>query len=238
MGGGGSKATTSTNLASSVAIDAIARNIMNCKNNTFLRQSFIVTGNYNVVKNTKMVQNLKLSTKCSQDTQNTINLQQEVTNAIHQIAEAQSVSVLGAIGNGSVSDAYINISNEVKQKITAETILNIINDTNAQQDIIIAGDHNIIDNFEMSQTLELLQENCQKVVNDLKSVQILDNTINQTANSKQTNFISDIIDSVFSGLADLMNVWVIFLIVMVVVVLGTIWYIGPSNIIQMLGPDD
>jgi hypothetical protein len=211
MGGGGSKSITTTSIATKAAVEAMAQNIMNCRSNASVIQSFVVSGNYNVVQNVKQVQNFKLSSSCSQDTKNISELQQSVSNAIKQAAEAQSVSVLGALGS-SRAEVNTYIDNEVSQKITQQTIQNIINTTNAQQEMIISGNNNIINNFEQSQTLELLYENCQNVLNELKSVQAVDNNVTGNSKATQTNFISDIVSSIFDGIQGLGILWVIVIV--------------------------
>ena len=217
MGGGGSKTTNKTNIKTQAIVDAMAQSIMNCKNNQVLVQRFEVSGNYNTISNFKMVQNFNLSTSCSNNAQVTQDIQNAVASAIKQQLSSQSESVLGAIGNGSVSEANTNIDNEVKTTLTAQTITNVITDTMAQQEAIISGDHNIINNFEMSETMNILQNNCQKVISDMKSVQDIKNEEDTKLKSTQTNPLAAILDSIFKGLTNLSSVYAIILIVALVV---------------------
>lgn len=216
---GGSSSKTNTNIATSLAVEAVARNIMNCQSNTNINQRFVVSGNYNVVKNSKQVQNIKLSAACSQDAKNIANLQQSVSNAIKQAAESQSVSVLGALGKSN-AETNLFIENEVKQTITQENIQNIINSSNAMQEMIISGNNNIVDKFEQSQTFDIVYKNAQKALNKMKSVQVIENAADQSSKATQTNFISDIVDSVFSGLQGFGLLWVI-------VIVAAIIFLGP-----------
>lgn len=216
MGSGGSKSYTTTNIKTKLAVEALAENIMNCRSNTLVSQKFVLSGDYNVIKNSKQVQNFKLSTECSQDVKNIADLQQSVANAIKQAAESQSVSVLGALGE-SRAEVNLNIENEVKQKITQKTVLDIVNETNAQQEMIISGNHNIVDNFEQSQTLDLLFKNCQKVMNEFKSIQAIENSADQNSKATQSNFISDIVDSIFGGLASIGLIWMVVIVVAIAV---------------------
>lgn len=217
MGGGGSKAITTTNVKTKSVVEALAQSIMNCQGNTMVSQRFVISGNYNVVQNTKQVQHFKLSNSCAQSSKNMADIQQSVAAAIKQAASSQSVSVLGALGE-SRSEVNTNIENEVNQKITQQTVLNIVNNTNAQQELIISGDHNIVNNFEQSQTMDLLYKNCQDVLNDLKSVQSIENKSDQTSTATQSNFISDIVDSIFSGLTSIGIIWMIVVVVAMIVV--------------------
>jgi hypothetical protein len=223
---GGAKSTTTTNVATKSVVEAVARNIMNCSSNALQVQRFVISGDFNVVKNTKMVQNLKLSSDCSQDAKNIADLQQAVSNAIKQSAEAQNVALLGVLGS-SKSEVNLNIDNEVKQVITQENIQNIVNQSNAQQEFIISGNNNIVDNFSMDQTSEIVYNNAQKVVNQLKSVQQIETQADQEAKATMKGPLSEVLDSLFGGASSL--IWVI-------IAVGVIGLIG--GFIYMRNQDD
>lgn len=212
---GGSSSKTNTNVSTKLAVEAITNTIMNCTSNSLISQKFLIEGNYNVVTNFKQVQNFKLSTECTNNAQSIANLQQSVAQAIKAASESQSVSVLGVLG-GSNSETNVDISTEVSQKITNNTITNIINNTNAEQEAIIRGNHNIIDNFSQEQTSEILSKNAQKALNKLTSVQSVSTQVDATSKATQTNFISDIVDSVFSGLQGFALIWVIVIVVAII----------------------
>lgn len=212
MGGGGSKATTTTDIATKSIVEALARSIMNCSSNTQVNQTFKIQGSYNVVKNVKQVQYLKLSSTCSNEAKNLNDIQQTVSNAIAQTAESQSVSVLGALGS-SRSETNAKILNEVQQKITNETITNIVNEVNALQEITIEGDNNIVDKLDQEQTMSFVMDSCQKVLNTLTSVQEIQNKVKQDSSAKQTNFISDIISTIIDGLAKYQMIYGVILLV-------------------------
>jgi len=225
MGAGGSKAKNTTNVKTKSIVEAIAKNIMECKSNVLVKQSFIVSGNYNIIKNSKQVQYVKLSTSCGQNAQNIANIQQSVTNAIKQTAKSQSVSLIGVLGKSN-SEVDANIENEVRQKINQETITNIINNSNATQELIISGDNNIIDNFNQSQTFDIIYDNTQKVVNKLSSVQAIDNSSNQSSEATQANPVSQIIDSVGSVIT---GAYGIIAIVIIAIIFGIVFLFRGFN---------
>jgi len=227
---GGSSSKTNTNIKTSLAVSLVARNIMNCSSNSSIKQTFRIEGSYNVVKNVKQVQNLKLSAECAQDNKNIADLQQSVGNAIKQAAESQSVSVLGALGS-SDAETNLTIENDVKQHITQENIVNIVNSSNAEQEFIIKGNHNIVDNFSQEQTMDIVYRNSQKVINQMKSVQAIENAADQKGKATQTNFISDIIGSIFGGLQGMMLIWVILIIAIA-------FMFGPQLISIIFGSED
>ena len=200
MGAGGSKSKSNTNIKTRNIVNALVENIMNCQSNTTTKQTFTVSGSYNVIKNSKQVLAITLSSACAQSASNIADMQQAVSSAIQQAVQSQSVSVLGALG-GSTATANTIIKNDVEQNITQSNIQNIINATNLQQSIVISGDNNIIDNFTQEQTAALLFTNCQNVINEMKSIQTLNNVSEQQTTATQTNFVSDIISSLTAMLS-------------------------------------
>jgi hypothetical protein len=213
---GGASSSTNVSVATSAAVNAMAKSIMNCQSNSVITQTFTVSGDYNVLTNIKQVQYLKLSSSCAQNAQNVSDIQQAVSAALQSAASSQSEALLGVLGSSS-SDVNQNIHNDVTQNITQETVMNVINQTNAQQAVVISGNHNIIDKFEQSQTQDILFNNCQTVLNQLKSTQAIENAAAGSATAVQKNPISEIVDSVFGGLASFGWMWVIIIVVGLIV---------------------
>lgn len=214
MGNSGSTSTTKASVITSNAVNALAQSIMNCKGNQMVQQTFTISGNYNVVTNTKQVMAMKLSSDCAQSVNNMADIQQSVAAAISQSATSQSASLLSVLG-GSRSDAETYIKNDVVANITQQTVQNIVNTAMAQQAIVISGNNNIVNNFSQEMTLQIVQNNCQDVVNKLETVQKLNNVAKNESSAKSTNFVSDIIDSVFSGLTGFGMLYVIIIVVVV-----------------------
>ncbi len=226
MGAAGSAQSKSKqSILTKSAVEVLTQNIMNCSSNTFAEQLFEVSGSYNVIKNVKQVQALQLSATCNQENKDTTALQAQISNELIGAASTNTQALLGALGN-SKSEVEQNIRNEVSQKITKATISNIVNNVNATQKAIISGDHNIVDTFSQEQTMKLVYDACQTAILDLKAAQAIENSAKSKADNVQTNPISDIVKSVFSG----MNV--VFLIIAVVFVIGMV-FLGP-RILGML----
>ena len=214
--GGGSSTTQTTNIISRQIAESFVKNIMNCTSSNLVTQSFKIKGNGNIVTGVKMVQNFKLSSDCTQSAQNIAKIQQDLANSIDQVAKTQGVAIFGALGNTS-TDQSTYIENEVRSKVTQETIQNIINQTNAQQEFGIEGNENIVKEFTMEQTMELLMSNAQDVINKLDSVQSIENQTKQKGETIQTNPISDIINSVFGGLSSLLDSWIMLILGLVLI---------------------
>lgn len=228
--GTGSSSTTTTNVKTKMAVEAIANNIMNCTANANVSQKFTIQGDYNVVSNAKIVQNMKLSSSCAQDSKNIAELQQSVAAALKSSADSQSVSVLGVLGS-SRANVNTTIENEVAQKITQSNVQNIITNSNAEQEFTIVGNRNIVDNFSMEQTYDIVLRNTQAVLNQMKSVQAIESASSSDSKATQTNFISDIIGSIFSGLTSMAGLWLIALLIFA-------YMFGPQLLNILFGGED
>ena len=201
--GGGSKSTTTNSMLTSTAVSAISNNIMSCSGNQMMIQNFILAGNGNSLSNIKQIQSLKLSTECAQSSQNLTALQQEVTAALTAAASVNTQAVLSALSASSESDVNTKIENDVKQNITQNTILKIINDTNLQQNMIISGNANVINNFTQEQTTDILNKNIQNAINKIDSVQKIASKTDAKSTNTQSNPLDDMLKTAFKGVNDI-----------------------------------
>lgn len=218
MGSGGSKTAASASTQS--IVDVLTNSIMKCSGNSVLEQSFKIVGNYNTVSGVKQVQALNLSTQCANNTQNLTDLQQTLATAIQQAASAQSVALFGA-ANTQGATVRTQIQSDVEQHVNQTTLTVMIQKINVQQNMAIIGDHNIVKEFSQEQTASIVQSAAQEVLNKLTSVQEIQNAATAKAESTQTNPISEILDSVFSGL----NGTFILMLIGFIVVVCAIAYI-------------
>ena len=242
-GGGGSKSTTTNSMITSTAVSAISNNIMSCSGNQMMSQEFTVSGNGNSLSNIKQIQSLQLSTSCAQSSQNIASLQQQVTSALEAAASVNTQAVLSAFSASSSSDVNTKIQNDVKQNITQNTILKIINDTNAQQKVIISGNANVINNFTQEQTASILNNNIQNAINSMASVQTISGASKATSKNTQSNPLDDMLKTTFSGvnsLADTIGgvfssgMYTIAAVIIVgMVVVG--YFFGPTIIAMLKG---
>lgn len=201
MGGGGSKASAKSEIINDFVSKTMAESLMNCTTQTSVDQLIEITGNYNIVKDTEMKQVFNMSSKCYQDAENMNQLVNEISNSVSQAAESQNIALLGALGS-SESDVENYIYNGIKNDITASTVQNIVNKTNASQGIRIRGNHNIVDNVSMNQIVDLISDNSQSSVNSNKSVNSAKSAVSQTSVATQENpldAITDMIGVVMDG---------------------------------------
>ena len=214
--GGGSSSQTSTDVYTSNIVNAMSKTIQNCSGNTVINQQVIIRGNYNVVKNIRLVQGMKLSTSCALDDKNIAAAQQAVENAIKQQSEAQNVALLGALSNSSSRDAT-TIHNEVQSTINRETVQNIINNLNATQEFYLNGNSNIVEDISMEQSMQVLFDNCLAALSQISAVQDITNNADLISKATQTNPISEIINAIGSIITSLGSMWTIIAVVALVV---------------------
>lgn len=230
MGGGASSSVTVSITTKNVA-EVLSRSIMKCSAGGTTVQTFKVIGSGNVVK-ARQVQLFKLSNTCNNSAENITKLQQDVANKIEETAKTQNVALLGVLGS-SDSEVNTNIVNEIQAKITNEAISDILTTVSSTQETLIIGDNNIV-NITQEQTTEILTEACQNVISRLDSVQKIDNKVKADAEAVVNNPISQILDSIFSGLAGLSFIWLLVIIVVAIAVV----LVGPKLLGAFLGVDD
>jgi hypothetical protein len=189
---------------------------MNCSSNSIQIQELIVSGNNNVIDG-RQVQTLSLSTDCAQNAQNIADLQQKVAQEISNTAKAQSAAVLNILSSSN-SDLNTSIINDVRQNITQQTISNIINTAKTEQRAIISGDNNIV-KFDQNQTANLVYKAAQNVINNLKSVQDINNAVVASSDSKASS-------------GDMM-MWII-----IIVVVAALIFLGPTILKWISGKKD
>ncbi len=206
---GGSQSKSSTSVLSKMAVDAVTKNIMSCKGNSIVSQSFSLEGDGNVVNGIKQVQQFNLSRDCANSASNIADMQQAVVNVIKQHADAQTKSLISVLEGKSDSEVNTIIENDVKQSITQETITEVISNTMAMQQLRIKGNNNTIINIDQSQTLEILEKNVQNVINNIKIIQDINSVSKSESTSKNESGIVSIVSSMFSFT---------FLIILVVVI--------------------
>ena len=213
---GGSSSKTSTDIYTSNIVEAMSKTIQNCSGNTVISQQVVIKGNYNVVKNVRLVQGMKLSTSCSLDDKNIAAAQQAVENAIKQQSEAQNVALLGALSSSSSRDDT-KIRNEVRATITRETIQNIVNNFNATQEFYLDGNNSIVEDISMEQSMQVLFDNCLSALSQMSTVQDVMNNAELISKATQTNPISEIIGAIGNIITSLGGMWTIVIIVAMVV---------------------
>ena len=194
---------------------------MNCRANGVVTQNITVSGNYNTVSGVRQVQIFKLSNDCSQDIKNDLDFRTSVEEALKQDAEAMSPGLIGAIG-GTNAFVTAQMKKELETFFSDTNISNIISEVDSRQIINVSGSNNVVTNINQEQTAEILQQSLQKSLMELKSIQDLKTKMDQRAKALTKNPISEVIDSVFSGLQGLLKYWA--LIILGVLFIGVFFF--------------
>lgn len=232
---GTSSSKTSTNIYTKNVANALSRSIQNCTGTTAINQQVTIRGNNNVVRGVRLVQGMKLSNKCSFDQKSMQEIQATVENAIKQQAEAQNVALMGALTSSS-SVSETDIHNEVVATITQESVQNIVNDFNAKQEFFLDGNSNIVEDITMEQSMEILNEGSMKLINEMSVITKMNNAVDQTAKSTQTNPVAEILETLGDIFTELGGLWTI--IIVVALVIGGYVLVNSGILSSLFGGDD
>jgi hypothetical protein len=226
--GNGSSSKTTTTVDTSIAVNALAQTIMNCTSNVQAGQSFIISGNGNIVSNSTQVQALSFNSTCQQSSQNMADLQTKIAAAISQVASTQTQAIESAISAGSSSETDVAIHNDVTQNITQQTIQDIISNVTAQQSFIISGNNNVVNNFTQNQTLSIVTSACQNSINSLKSVSDMNTAAAQESKNEQKEPISEMIGAVGGIVGNIMNGMATMTGIIVITIGAVLIFLGPK----------
>jgi len=214
MGAGGSSSYVRHSVKTKSAVNAITRNVFNCSNNKNLEQSIRINCGRTVLDGVTQRMNISSKSACQSDSQTTADIKQQVANELKAEASSQNVALLGALGT-SRSEVDQNIVNDVEQNITVEKLNDMANDINAKQELVVNGCGGVvIRNTTQDIGAQIAFDAAEKVLTELKSVQAIENAATGKATSKNTNPISDIIDSVFGGMNTMSAIFAVVFIVL------------------------
>jgi hypothetical protein len=205
MGSSGSKSSSKSTIINDFTASTLSENIMNCRNTTTLQQKIKVMGDGNILRDFGMDQSFKLSSECEQDVNVSVKLKTDLANSIKQAAEAQNVALFGGLGGEAKAEAESYVKSSINQSVTTKAIADIINTTNAKQIVEVAGNYNILENFDMSQVIDLISKNSQKVINNIDIVAKAKNKIEQKAKSTVENPLDAVTDMIKAAMDGLMS---------------------------------
>jgi hypothetical protein len=158
-------------------------------------------------------------------------MRNDVNNALKSSAVMSQPAVLSAL-NTSKTSASIEIDNVTRNLFTVENILNIVNTVNAEQKLefenIDCGGKSIKDITQQQSMSAFVSALSEYIVNN-SVLNKLDNKGDAVADSKTTNPIAEVTDSIFGGIAGIFGgmatplyvglaVMFLFIIIFVVVV--------------------
>lgn len=220
MGARGSKSTVKQTAINKLLTDVIVNNMQNASAVMQIDQTIdIVNEGSGTIEDVKITQATIFDSKIFQSSDNTIKLQNELKSAVDGQASASGSGVFSALG-GSDANLIQELRNEISQKINAQTMQDMSTNINQNQAVrLINKKDGTIRGIDISQTQEVFREAAQDAISKFDSVTKMDNVASGKSDAVTSNPISEIIDSVFSGLTGMY-----ILIVIVVIVLAIVGY--------------
>ena len=233
MGGGGSKATSKTDIITESISNIISRNIMNCSSSAMRTQSVVITGNRNIVKGIKMINYNKLTEDCSINQSLLDTLKSKVASELEDKLKAESEGALSALGQ-SASEKIASIKNSVQRNITQEQVSNIIRKTNDEQVLRINGDDNIVSDISMEMTAEIMSKSSQALASSIASDLGLDSKSSTDASASNTP-----LKNLFDGISNVISSvgWVMFVYIFIFIAVIYVVITGIGKLIPSVGPE-
>ena len=208
---GGSSSKTKSDIMTSSVNDVIVTSMQNCSSSSSISQIISVKGQGNVLSNVEMKQVFTSMMTCVNKTDWMADLQTKIENKIKEVASAQSVAVLGALGNSS-ADIDSKISSSVRNAINVTSMTNLINNVQQKQEISVEGQGNTLLNISMSQINNNIASSTQDLVGSISVLNDINNKLTQDANATQQDPIANLL----KGLSDLLTGPMMWIAIMVV----------------------
>lgn len=232
MGGGGSKQTTETNIVTDIITNVVAKSVQQCTTTTEIGQRIIVrNSSHVVVSGNTFKQRFQIRAVCKQSQSQIAQLQTEIANQIASQSKQTNQAVLGAVnslvGEKNRQDVRTAVKTALTNDVLAEVVQKTMDSVTSNQEIIVEGSDNvIIKKNAFDSAGSLITQAAQENVQDLKLVQAMSGNIENDNTQDMRNPISDIINSVMTGVGDIvksitqsaMFLWLFIIIIVAVVI--------------------
>lgn len=215
MGGGGSKSNVTQEAVTNLLQDVIIKNMQNASVTSNLSQDVIIN-NSGELSDVTIRQGATFKSEIFQSAQNMVELQTALKNALEGAASATGSGVFSALG-GSNSNLTQRIVNDIQTNVNMQTLQDVSTTINQVQNVnILNTTTGKIKGLRIDQANEMYRGAAQQITAKFTSLNDISNGAQGKSTAVTTNPISDIIDSVFSGLT---GFWIIFAIVVIVIVI-------------------
>ncbi len=175
-----------------------------------------IKGNNNKVKAIQD-QKININFTGSQINNSVEDIRKTLSNGFKQAAKSKGSGVLSALG-ASESNVETVIENRVKQEFTKKNLQELVTSINSSLELDIEGDNNEVDSIQ-NQAKEIKTGLVQNNIMNMKIAQDISNVADTTAEAITTNPISEIIDSVFGGIAKIYSMVMLGFIVFIIFIL-------------------
>lgn len=215
MGGGGSKSNVTQEAVTNLLQDVIVKNMQNASVTSNLSQDVIIN-NSGELSDVTINQGSTFKSEIFQSAQNLVELQTALKNALEGAASATGSGLFSALG-GSKSNLTQRIVNDIQANVNMQTLQDVSTTINQVQNVnILNTATGKIKGLKIDQANQMYRGAAQQIVAKFTSINDISNEAQGKADAVTTNPISDIIDSVFSGLT---GAWIIIAVVFIVCVI-------------------
>lgn len=208
---GGSSSKNKSTVIAETLNKVMVSSMQNCSNYVDLTQELVVKGDGNVLSNVQMNQVFSSIMTCVNKTEWMTKLQNDLTAAVKQSAESQSVALLGVLGN---SDAEVDnyIRNSIENSINVSTMSSLVNNIKQKQSIYVEGVGNTLINISMNQMNTNISSSTQELIGTVDVLNKIASSVDQKAKSTQEDPIANLL----KGLSDLISgpiMWVAIMLI-------------------------
>jgi len=196
MGGTQSKATVES--VTSIISNVIVKDVMNCATYINQDQSVNVYGSGNVVSGITMVQGATIDMTCYRKSNNDIDIQNKIINALTQAANATG-SGFPTLDAGTKAETVSRMTQDIRNNITIDMLQNCAATVNQSQSINVVGNRNIVANQAMTQTAAQMKHCTSDQIAKTALGATINNSVAQQATSVTQSpfkFLTDIIGSI------------------------------------------
>jgi hypothetical protein len=212
MGAKGSK-TTSTNESTVLnknITNLMTTQIVNSATYVSNDQGIAVTGSGNILQDINMSQTITVNLQAYNDQSVMADLQNKVSAAIQQAAEAKGTQNLSSLLPGSSGDTTnvnnkVFVENYVQNNITSQQVTNLLTNIKNSQTLVVTGSKNILKGITMAQVSGAIQSQVASMVNKMALVNALDTSTSQTGKATTTNMFADIIKSIGDAIGSIFS---------------------------------
>jgi hypothetical protein len=213
MGGGGSKANVTQEAVTNLLQDVIVKNMQNASVTSSLTQDVNIV-NSGEIKDLQITQGLTFKSEIFQSAQNMADLQNSLKSALEGAASATGSGVFSALG-GSKSNLTQRIINDIQNNVNMQTMQDVSTTITQVQNVnLINTQTGKIKGLTIDQAQGVYRNAAQQIVAKFSSINDISNDAKGKSDAVTKNPISEIIDSVFSGIT---GVWIIIAVIFIVV---------------------
>jgi hypothetical protein len=168
-----------------------------------------------------LTQQAQISTQAMQSAQTVSSMQTDLINQLQQSAVMSSPAVLSAFSD-SQDNVNAYISNEVQNKLTSSVLQQCALNINQDQSVTIIATSSTVSNVDVSQVIDAYSSCVSSALTSNDFLSTISNAGDQTSNNVSTNPISDILNSIFSGINSIISPTHLMMLIAFIVLIAVV----------------